>query len=99
MLGIKEADYFAEAYVGLPSINFPVGKSRQINCDFRAVHRLRPGPLDRFDLHQPDLRFVVLSHSPSLLLFKANFPSSPLCPLIPAPTQNHLTLRTTNAHG
>src|SRR5262245_6095639 len=68
MLGIKEAEYFAEAYVGLPSINFPVGKSRQIDCDFRAVHRLRPGPLDRLDLNQPDLGFVVLSHLPSLLL-------------------------------
>jgi hypothetical protein len=37
MLGIKEADYFAEAYVSLPSIYFPFRKRRQIQFDLSAV--------------------------------------------------------------
>src|SRR5215470_19748517 len=99
MLGIKEAEYLAEGYVSLPPINFPVGKRRQIDCDFRAVIRRRPRPLDRFDLHQPDLGFVVLSHSPSLLLFKDKFPSSPLCALIRAIHQKPFTMRRSNGRG
>lgn len=68
MTGIKEADYLAEADVGLFSINFTVGKRRQIDCGLRAVPGRLLRSLNRFDLHQPDWGFVILSHSPSLSL-------------------------------
>jgi hypothetical protein len=70
---IKETDYFAEAYVGFFSINIPLGKRRQIDCDLRAVLGRLFRSLDRFDLHQLVLEFVVLSHSPSLLLFRCYY--------------------------
>jgi hypothetical protein len=38
------------------------------------------------------LGFVVLSHLPSLLLFKDKFPSSPLCALIRAIHQKPFTM-------